>query len=125
MQRLAGTASWAAPGGLAGTDYVTQFSSDTFIYGTAFSPYVFDTTPRLVTDVQGWLDQPGQNFGWMLRTQSEQEIFSARRFASREDGLRAPQLWIDFTPVPEPAVGLPAAAAGLALLVWRRRREGR
>ena len=43
----------------------------------------------------------------------------------REDGLRAPQLWIDFTPVPEPAVGLPAAAAGLALLVWRRRREGR
>ena len=95
---------WAAPGGLAGVDFASQFSSDTFIYGVNFSPYSFDTTQRLVDDVQLWLDQPGQNFGWMLLSQSENEVFSARRFGSREDLLRAPRLMIDFTPVPEPSV---------------------
>jgi hypothetical protein len=103
-QRFAGLAEWAAPGGLAGVDFAAQFSSDTFIYGVNFSPYVFDTTERLAEDVQLWLDQPRQNFGWMLLTQSEEEIFSARRFASREDPFRAPRLMIDFTPVPEPGV---------------------
>lgn len=118
--RLAGSTPWAAPGGLAGVDFMAQFSSDTFIYGVNFSPYLFDTTARLVADVQLWLDQPAQNFGWMLLTQSENEIFSARRFASREDPFRAPQLLIDFTPVPEPAVWGLAAAGGILLLLRRR-----
>jgi len=121
--RFWGTTPWAAPGGLAGTDFVAPFSSDTFIYGINFSPYVFDTTAALVSDVQLWLDQPDQNFGWMLRTQSEEEIFSARRFASREDPFRAPQLLIEFTPVPEPAVGV-LGIVGLTLVWgWRRRRR--
>jgi hypothetical protein len=122
--RLAASAPWASPGGLAGVDFVSPFSSDTFIYGVNLSPYSFDTTQRLVDDVQLWLDQPGQNFGWMLLTQSENENFSARRFGSREDPLQAPRLMIDFTPVPEPggwALGL------LATGTWwyqRKRRRG-
>jgi hypothetical protein len=117
-QRFAGLAEWAAPGGLAGVDFAAQFSSDTFIYGVNFSPYVFDSTERVVEDVRLWLDQPGQNFGWMLLTQSEQEIFSARRFASREDLFRAPRLMIDFTPVPEPTT---VTLAMLAVIVWAAR----
>lgn len=119
-ERVAGLAAWGAPGGLAGVDFAAQFSSDTFIYGVNFSPYVFDTTARLVADVQLWLDQPAQNFGWMLMTQAESEIFSARRFASREDPFRAPSLVIDFTPVPEPAAWMLLALAGGAL--WLRRK---
>lgn len=119
--RFADTAmTWASPGGLAGVDFAAQFSSDTFVYGINFSPYGFDTTQRLVDDVQLWLDQPGRNFGWMLLSQAENEVFSARRFGSREDPFRAPRLMIDFTPVPEPgvwALGLLASGAW-----WCRRR---
>ena len=122
--RFAASTPWASPGGLAGVDFVTQFSSDTFIYGVNFSPYLFDTTRRLVDDVQLWLDQPGQNFGWMLLSQAENEVFSARRFGSREDPFLAPRLMIDFTPVPEPGVW---AISLLASGVWwwgRRMRGG-
>jgi hypothetical protein len=116
--RFASSTLWASPGGMAGVDFASQFSSDTFIYGVNFSPYLFDSTPRLVEDVQLWLDQPGQNFGWMLLSQSEDEIFSARRFGSREDPFRAPQLMIDFTPVPEPAtVVLCVVGAGVGFLL--------
>ena len=124
-ERLTGLAAWGAPGGLAGVDFVSQFSSDTFIYGTAFSPYLFDSTPGLAADVQLWLDQPEQNHGWMLKTQSEKEIFSARRFASLEDPFRAPSLVIEFTPVPEPSLLPLAALAGLCLRAWRRLRSRR
>ena len=75
---------WAAPGGMAGVDFIAAFSSDTFVYGVNLSPYVFGSTTMLVSDVQGWLDRPDSNFGWMLLTQSESEIFSARRFGSRQ-----------------------------------------
>jgi hypothetical protein len=102
--RFSSSTPWTSPGGLAGVDFASQFSSDTFIYGVNFSPYSFDTTQRLIDDVQLWLDQPGQNFGWMLLSQAENEVFSARRFGSREDPFRAPRLMIDFTPVPEPRV---------------------
>jgi hypothetical protein len=113
--RFSSSTPWTLPGGLAGVDFASQISSDTFIYGVNFSPYSFDTTQRLIDDVQLWLDQPGQNFGWMLLSQAENEVFSARRFGSREDPFRAPQLMIDFTPVPEPRVW---AFSLLASGVW-------
>jgi hypothetical protein len=116
--RFAASAPWAAPGGLAGVDFASPFSSDTFIYGVNFSPYSFETTQRLVDDVQLWLDQPGQNYGWMLLTQAENENFSARRVGAREDPLQAPRLMIDFTPVPEPGtVELIGAGVGVGLLL--------
>lgn len=121
-ERLAGAAPWGTPGGLAGVDYAATASGAQFIYGVNFSPYTFGATPGLVADAQHWLDRPEQNFGWMLLTQSESEIFSARRFASREDPFLSPRLEIDFTPVPEPLLALPALVAGVAIWAWRRRR---
>jgi hypothetical protein len=88
------TNAWHAPGGATGVDYVTEFSSDTFVYGINFSPYTFESTPRLVSDVQQWLQGP--NFGWMFISQVETNNFTARRFASREDPYRAPLLVIDY-----------------------------
>ena len=119
--RFAGSAPWAAPGGLAGVDYAAARSGEQFVYGENFSPYTFASTGGLVADAQRWLDHPDQNFGWMLLTQDETANFSARRFASREDPFRAPLLEIDFTPVPEPSTWALLALAGGAAW-WRRRR---
>jgi hypothetical protein len=116
--------TWAAPGGLAGTDFVAAFSGDTFIYGVNFSPYVFGSTATLVSDAQEWLDHPELNFGWMMLTESEGDIFSARRFASREDPFRAPLLEIDFTPVPEPGLWALGLVAGGAWWCRRMMRQG-
>jgi len=50
----------------------------------------------MIADVQGWLDKPVSNFGWMLRSQSELTRYTNRRFASREDTNNAPALTIEF-----------------------------
>lgn len=49
-------------------------------------------------DVQEWVDSPGKNHGWIMRT-DESMIFSARRFDSRENGTVAnrPVLTITYT----------------------------
>jgi hypothetical protein len=81
---------------LAGVDFSETVSSERYVYGEDGSPYVFNSTSSLVADLQFWLSQPVNNFGWMLISRSENENFSARRFASREDPGRAPLLAVDF-----------------------------
>jgi MYXO-CTERM domain-containing protein len=71
--------------------------------------------------VQGWLDAPGTNFGWLVQG-DEVTVGSAKRFDSRENstvGFR-PALEITYT-VPAPGTGA-LAAAGLVLGARRRRR---
>ena len=92
------TNHWIAPGAAPTNDYCTAISSQQTIYDIGNSPYVFESTPALVADVQSWLDDPQTNFGWLLKTLSEEENFTARRFASREDTSRAPLLVIEFVP---------------------------
>lgn len=91
---------WNEPGGLEGTDYAAESSSEQTIYGLPDSPYLFASTPRLVADVQGWLDRPEENFGWMLRPRDESIRFTARRFGAREDENQAPLLTLEFVPPP-------------------------
>jgi hypothetical protein len=87
---------WAAPGAAPGLDFMTNISAETYVYGIDFSPYTFNSTSFTVADVQGWLNQPQSNFGWLLVSQGENSYFSARRFASREDANRAPVLVVDY-----------------------------
>jgi PKD repeat protein len=47
--------------------------------------YTYSSTPGLVADVQGWLDDPSSNFGWALVIDSPPSG-SAKRFNSRENG---------------------------------------
>jgi len=97
LYRYAGTPDpWEMPGGAPDIDYVAVPSSDTFIYGVFFSPYVFDSTPQLIADVQSWAANPAENFGWMLICRDETNNFTARRFASREDPFQSPILTIDY-----------------------------
>ena len=94
------TNTWAAPGAGATNDYVPAVSSSQTIYGLIDSPYTFASTALSVADVQLWLDKPATNFGWILITFAESDLFTARRFGSHEDTNNAPQLLVDYTPPP-------------------------
>lgn len=95
------TNAWNTPG--AANDFSPVVSSRTHVYGLADFP-VFASTPELIADVQTWFDDPAANFGWLLKTESEDLFFTARRFGSREftagDPNSPPVLEIEFLPAP-------------------------
>ena len=90
------TNAWSVPGGASGVDFSDIESSFQFIYGTGQSPYRFESTPELVADVQGWVNNPQINYGWMLLCDDETTLFTARRFGSREDPNAPPLLEIEY-----------------------------
>ena len=114
------TASWGAPGGLSGTDWVPLTSGSVPVSGVG--TYTFTSNSRLVSDVEAWLANPEANFGWFLMSAGETSLFTARHFASSES-LTPPVLTIEFTPVPEPATCMLLATAGLAVLLAKTRRK--
>jgi hypothetical protein len=86
------TSPWTSPGG----DYAATPSATLMVAGAG--AYAWSSTAMLVSDVQGWLDTPASNFGWVII--GEESIFgTARRFDSRES-LNMPVLTIDYTPPP-------------------------
>ena len=122
LHRFAFSDAWAAPGGAAGIDYKTEFSGSLFIFGVDL--YQFEGTADMITDIQYWLDNPTNNFGWMLMTQSEELPFTGRRFASREDpNGGGPRLIVDYTVVPEPTTMVLCVLGFLCLAprCWRRK----
>ena len=88
---------WAAPGG----DFDPTPSAAIPVIGVAY--YDWTATPLLLDDVQGWLDQPATNHGWLLMG-NEANGGSAKRFDSREhpDPTVRPILTIGYEPIPEP-----------------------
>src|SRR5579859_7327359 len=65
---------WSTPGG----DFSSAVSAFISVMGNCV--YTFSLTPQMVSDVQGWLNNPGSDFGWMLRSESEQIGRTIRRF---------------------------------------------
>jgi Big-like domain-containing protein/Ig-like domain-containing protein/List-Bact-rpt repeat protein len=96
--RLNGT-PWAAPGADDGADTVLSPSSTTQVLGFLGS-YTFPSTAALVSDVQAWVNNPGNNFGWLLISEDEQTPMTARRFGAREDPPNAPVLQITYSIAP-------------------------
>jgi hypothetical protein len=96
---------WASPGG----DFAPTSSATLRV--ESFGVYTWGPTPELVADVQSWVDQPSQNFGWLLLG-DESRLETAKRFDSREhpNPPARPQLFIDYdlpgaptrTPTPSP-----------------------
>ena len=84
---------WTNPGG----DF-SLTSSATVAVGPVGS-YIWTSTPSMIADVQNWLDNSSQNFGWIVLG-DETTNETAIRYASRENDvvLDRPQLMIDFTP---------------------------
>lgn len=63
----------------------------------SFGASTFETSASMVARIQGWLDQPATNFGWMLLGNEDRDS-SARGIESREAPAdRRPKLVVEFT----------------------------
>lgn len=121
-----GSVNWTTPGG----DFRPTVSGSLDVGSAFFSPQTWQSTPQMVADVQGWLDDPVNNFGWILVNRNENSRQTHRAFFSREaeaNGLAngiAPRLQIEYelTPVPIPAA-VWLFGSGLAAMVPFMRRK--
>jgi hypothetical protein len=105
-----GTSLWSVPGGLAGADYLATSSSTTNV--SAAGEYAF---AGLADDVQWMVDNPANNFGWMLISGREGTAQTARQFIAGEGGgATIPRLEVEYSLVPEPGA-LFLAIVGIAL----------
>jgi hypothetical protein len=90
------TSRWSTPG----ADYASTPSGSTYV-SNEIGFKVWSSAPRLVADVQSWLDSPQNNYGWVLVGERETAgIATTKRFDSRhnvETSFR-PVLQIDYTP---------------------------
>jgi FlgD Ig-like domain len=100
------TTFWTTAGG----DFSAVVSA-TAIVDSSFVPgfFTWGSTPEMIADVQGWLDAPATNFGWLLRMATAGSGTS-KRFDSREhpDPNVRPRLVITFlgpTDVPGSGTG--------------------
>jgi hypothetical protein len=86
------TATWTNPGG----DFAGTASATTSVGG--FGPYTWGSTAQMVADVQGWLNNPGSNFGWLVLG-DETTPGTAKRFDTKDNPTPAnrPTLTIDYT----------------------------
>lgn len=98
--------SWTTAGGdAAGSPSATTTVGNEGLYQW--------TGGGLVGDVQDWLNQPGSNTGWLLRS-TESGAQNAKRFGSRDNSLPAdqPRLVVEFNAPQAPPL------AAFAIPVW-------
>jgi hypothetical protein len=126
----AGDVTWAArmfsgtPWTTAGGDFAP--SSASAVVGTTLnSTNSWLSTASLVSDVQGWLDNPATNFGWILVNADETSANTSRTFFSSEVATATfrPQLVVEFTPIPEPGGAILALAWAAVWFATRVKRE--
>lgn len=86
---------WNVPGG----DFAPSPSAMTSI-NNAVGSFTFASTPELIANVQTWVNQPAQNFGWIILG-AEDSPQNARRIGSRENTALAPVLRVEFEPAPD------------------------
>ena len=92
VHRFFDTSLWTTPGG----DFSSTLSASASVSGNGF--YTWGSTAQMVADVQGWLNDPSTNFGWLLRG-NEDSPLTDKRFDTKENGtaVNRPVLTVDFT----------------------------
>ena len=99
IHRFFDTETWQNEGG----DFVEEASASAIVGGidivTQFAVYTWGSTEQLLADVQGWLDDPASDFGWMILG-LEEGTRTSKRFASREhsNAERRPVLTVEYVP---------------------------
>jgi uncharacterized repeat protein (TIGR01451 family) len=93
--RFFNTTLWTTPGG----DFAATTSAVASV-GDFGGGVTWGSTSQMVADVQDWLDNPANNFGWLLKMDNETPTQTAKRFGSKDDPTPAnrPQLIIHYTP---------------------------
>jgi len=92
LHRFYPSTLWSTAGG----QFTTTASASRAVTGTGV--YVWSSTTQLVADVQGWVNNPASNFGWLVQG-NETTLQSVKRFDSREAGAsNRPQLTVVYTP---------------------------
>ncbi|MGB6648568.1 MAG: DNRLRE domain-containing protein, partial [Bacteroidota bacterium] len=92
IHRSFSSETWSTEGG----DYSADVSARAMVGGPGAYSWGGSGSDRIVQDVQGWLDSPGSNYGWIL-IGGEGVNLSARRYNSRESSSGAPQLTIRYS----------------------------
>lgn len=112
------TGFWSTPGG----DFAGAASASTLVSGLGL--HTWTTTPMLVADVQGWLDNPAANFGWLMLGE-ESDARNVHGFATREAaGAAGPQLTIEYTAaIPEPGSAGLLAVGVICVVGYARSRR--
>lgn len=87
--RLFRSSAWTTPGG----DFVATASATQGI--DAIGLYTWQSA-EMTADVQGWLDSPATNFGWILLG-DESTDRTAKRFDAHETAATGPRLTIHYT----------------------------
>jgi hypothetical protein len=115
--RFLASGAWATPGG----DFSPTVSGAAGIAGAGA---VVWASAGMAADVQAWLANPSQNFGWLLRATVETAGANAKEFGSRENGTAGnrPSLTVVYT-VPGPGAGACMMGALAGLAARRRRRS--
>ena len=83
---------WQNPGG----DFDSQLSAVTIVGN--LGAYTWGPTDQMVVDVQRWLDDPSENFGWIL-VGDESRDRTTKLFASTQnsDTAERPMLRVEYT----------------------------
>jgi hypothetical protein len=105
--RFYDTVPWANPGG----EFAAAASSTALVDAGSNTIFTWNSTQALVDDVQGWLNNPSSNFGWLLLG-DESAAATGRIFYTREtsSSVVSPSLVVTYTPPAPTAVQLVLSA---------------
>jgi hypothetical protein len=108
----------------AGGDYAAMSSAESVIFDDQGDGQLFTwSSPTMAVDVRDWLDNPNENFGWML-IGDEARGQSAKRLNSRESTElpnMPPNLMIEYEPVFAGDYNDDGRVDVVDYVVWRKR----
>jgi hypothetical protein len=102
---MLGTSTWTSPGG----DFLTSVAQSSVSATNGIKTW---SSANMIINVQAWLDNPTNNFGWIL-IGDEANNSSARRFGSKDQGT-APVLQVEYTCATAPTAVCKSQAAYLS-----------
>jgi Disaggregatase related repeat len=109
---------WSAPGGQSGADFLSYASAIIDFAGPGITNQIVDNGGNpyygLAHDVQAWVSDPSENFGWILAADDETTAGSVIQLESREAAAGQPVLTVGYSlPFTPAVISAPGATNGL------------